>query len=358
MMKPVLGLKDWKITIPMPWIFGSASVDLSLEEFNKYYDQLEIKFDYFQGKAFYNDQLESTIVYIKSKIDTEVSDGALIIRLDDVGIETPIILQKSDEASTYHTRDFAAAFYRLRTFNPEKILYVVGAQQILHFRQLFAGLEKLGEDPARFVHIPFGNMKYAGEMMSTRKGNFVLLRDVIQRSVELAQQIIEEKNPELENKEEIAKQIGIGAVIFGDLSNDRTRDVDFTWEKELNFEGETAPYLQYTHARICSIERKAEVEVRNDVQFDLLTDPIEFELVKVLDQFPAQLLESATAFKPHIIANYLITLAQAFNNFYNHCPIIKESAELRDVRLLLADCVKIVLAKGLALLGIHAPAEM
>jgi arginyl-tRNA synthetase len=332
--------------------------DLSLEEFNKYYEELEIQFDHIQGEAFYNDRLQSTIEYIKERVPTEISEGALIVRLDDVGIETPVILQKSDEASTYHTRDIAAAMYRLQNYSPERILYVVGAPQTLHFRQLFAVLEKLGEDPSKFVHVPFGNMTYGGEMMSTRKGNFVLLRDVIQRSVELAEQIITEKNPDLANKEEVAKQIGIGAVIFGDLANDRTRDVDFTWEKVLNFEGDTAPYLQYTHARICSIERKAEIEVRPDVQFDLLVDPHEFELVKLLDQFPSIVVESAQAYKPNIVANYLIALAQSFNQFYNHCPIIKETEALRDARLLLAEDVRIVLVKGLGLLGIHAPQEM
>jgi arginyl-tRNA synthetase len=332
--------------------------DLSLAEFDKYYEELEIKFDYVQGESFYNDQLEPTIEYIQNTIETQISDGALIIPLSDVGIETPVILRKSDEASTYHTRDLSAALYRIRTFNPVKIIYVVGAPQQLHFRQLFAVLGKLGEDQDRFIHVPFGNIKYEGEMMSTRKGNFVLLRDVIHKSVDLALQIIEEKNPELENKEEIAKQIGIGAVIFGDLSNDRVRDIDFSWEDVLNFEGETAPYLQYTHARICSIERKAEMDIRSDVNFELLKDPIEFELIKTLERFPTEIIEAAKAYRPNLISNYLIALAQSFNRFYNNCPIIKEEPELRDARLLLADSVKIVIAKGLSLMGIHAPQEM
>jgi arginyl-tRNA synthetase len=332
--------------------------DLSLEEFNKYYEELDIHFDYIQGEAFYNDRLQDTIEYIKERVPTEMSEGALIVRLDEVGIDTPVILQKSDEASTYHTRDFAAALYRLQNYDPDRILYIVGTPQILHFRQLFAVLEKMGEDPAKFVHVPFGNMTYSGKMMSTRKGNFVLLRDVLQRSVELADQIISAKNPDLANKEEIAKQIGIGAVIFGDLTNDRTRDVDFTWEKVLNFEGDTAPYLQYTHARICSIKRKAVLDVQSDVQFNLLIDSHEFELAKLLDQFPSIVAESAQAYKPNILTNYLITLAQAFNQFYNHCPILKEVEALRDARLLLAEDVRIVLAMGLGLLGIHSPEEM
>lgn len=332
--------------------------EMSMNEFNKYYDLLGIKFDYVQGEAFYNNQLEKTVEYIKKKVPTEISDGALIVDLKSKGIKTPLLLRKSDGATTYHTRDLAAALYRLRTFDPAKILYVVGTPQKLHFKQLYAVLSLIGEDATRFTHVNFGNMTYEGQMMSTRAGNFVELKEVLDRAVELAKETIEQKNANLKNKEEVARQVGVGAIIFGDLSNDRTRDVEFNWKKALSFEGETAPYLQYTHARICSIERKASVNIKGKINVELLAEPFEFDLVKLLEKFPGVVLESAKTYKPNLIANYLISVAQTFNKFYNKCPIIKEKAELKNARLLLADCTRFVIEKGLALLGIEAPSEM
>lgn len=332
--------------------------EISLIEFNKYYKELEIEFDAFQGESFYNDKLEPTIEYIRNQNLTEKSEDALIVRLEDVGIPTPLILQKSDEASTYATRDLAAAMYRVNTYHPEKILYVVGAPQQLHFKQVFAVLDKLGLNQGRFVHVPFGNMTFGGQMMSTRKGNFILLRNVLQDTVAEVLKVIDQKNPELPHKDEVAHQVGIGAIIFNDLSNDRVRDVDFNWEKALSFEGETAPYLQYTHARICSIERKAESTIKSECDLNLLKDPIEYEIIKILAQFPAEIQAAAKNFKPNVIGNYLITLAQLFNKFYNQCPILKETLEIRNARLYLIECLRIVLEKGLALMGIHAPIEM
>lgn len=332
--------------------------EMSMNEFNKYYDLLGIKFDYVQGEAFYNNQLEKTVEYIKKKVPTEISDGALIVDLKSKGIKTPLLLRKSDGATTYHTRDLAAALYRLRTFDPAKILYVVGTPQKLHFKQLYAALSLIGEDATRFTHINFGNMTYEGQMMSTRAGNFVELKEVLDRAVELAKETIEQKNANLKNKEEVARQVGVGAIIFGDLSNDRTRDVEFNWKKALSFEGETAPYLQYTHARICSIERKAGVNIKGKINAELLAEPFEFDLVKLLGKFPGVVLEAAKTYKPNLIANYLISVGQTFNKFYNKCPIIKEKPELKNARLLLADCTRIVIEKGLALLGIEAPSEM
>jgi len=332
--------------------------ELSLEEFNKYYEMLEIEFDYFHGEAFYNEQLNDIIGIIKSKIKTEISEGALIIDLNDKGIDTPLLLKKSDGATTYHTRDLAAAFYRLKHFTPEKIIYVVGIPQKLHFNQLFTVLEMLGEDRNRFVYVDFGTMTFEGEMMSTRKGNFIPLSDVIGKAIKIAKEIIEEKNPSLQDKEKVAEQIGIGSVIFGDLLNERTHDIDFSWEKAVNLKGETAPYIQYTHARICSIERKADIDIKKIVNFNLLATSIEFELTKLLGVFPDKIIQAANTYKPHIIATYLINIAQIFNKFYDQCIIIKEKPDLRDARLLLAESTRIVLENGLKLLGIHAPKEM
>ncbi|MHA1898622.1 MAG: arginine--tRNA ligase, partial [Promethearchaeota archaeon] len=332
--------------------------EMSLEEFNKYYEELGIKFDYIQGESFYNDKLDETIEYIKSKVPTELSEGALIVDLKSKGIKVPLLLRKSDGATTYHTRDLAAALYRLRTFDPEKILYVVGTPQTLHFKQLFAVLEMAGEDPAKFVHVNFGNMTYGGEMMSTRRGNFVPLKDVINKAISMAEEIINEKNPDLENKKEIAKQVGIGAIIFGDLSNDRTRDIDFSWERSINFDGETAPYLQYTHARICSILRKSDIKPDNKIDPYLLKEDIEYELVKILSDFPNVIKSAAESYKPNLIANYLIKLAQAFNKFYNAYKVLVDDLELKKARLLLIDSIRIVIKNGLALLGIEAPEKM
>lgn len=332
--------------------------NLSLKEFKDYYDQLNINFDHYHGEAFYNDKLKETIEFVKKKIHTIISDGATIVNLEAKGIKTPLILLKSDGASTYHTRDIAAALYRIEKFSPKKIIYVVGTPQILHFQQLFAILNMLGCNHDIFTHVNFGNMSYQGKMMSTRHGNFIPLSEVIKKATKIALQIIEEKNSDLKNKEEIAKVIGIGAIIFGDLSNERSRDIEFTWEKAITFNGETSPYIQYTYARICSIIRKANTLIPDKFDAKLLKEDIEFELVKIMSQFPNIVKKSADEYQPYLLATFLITLAQKFNNFYRFCPIIKESPKLRDARLVLSDSARIILKKGLNILGIQELEEM
>ncbi|MBY9007199.1 MAG: arginine--tRNA ligase [Candidatus Lokiarchaeota archaeon] len=332
--------------------------ELSLEEFQKYYDRLNISFDYFQGESFYNNKLTDTINFLKDNIQTEISEKALITKLEDKGIKTPMIIQKSDGASTYHTRDIAAALYRIKEYNPEKILYVVGAPQKLHFKQLFAVLDNLGFDENKFIHIDFGTMTYEGVMMSTRQGNFIPLSEVLDKVINAAREIIEEKNPDLPEKSLVSEQVGIGAIIFGDLSNDRTNDIDFSWQKALDFKGETAPYIQYTHARICSILRKSEDKLNIVVNFNLLKEDIEFELIKILGEYREIIQKAAIDYKPHIIASYLIEVSQTFNKFYNICNILKEYKELREARLLLAECTRIILKNGLNILGISAPKNM
>jgi arginyl-tRNA synthetase len=332
--------------------------DLSLKEFKKYYDQLGIEFDHYQGEAFYNDKLESTLQYVKDHVETVMSEGALIVDLNSKGIATPLIVQKSDGASTYHTRDIAAALYRLNTYDPYKVLYVVGGQQKLHFQQLFTTLGMMGIDETKFEHVAFGTMSYEGTKMSTRLGNFIRLTEVIERCISTVLKAIEDKNPDLKDKEKVAEMVGIGAIIFGDLGNDRVKDVEFSWSKALSFEGDTGPYLQYTHARICSIKRKAAIPVKGLVDFADLQDPVEYELTKQLAGFGSQIQEAARTNKPHLIASYLLELAQLFNKFYSKCHIIGEKESVRDARLLLADSVRVVLENGLNLLGIQAPQEM
>ncbi len=345
--------------------------EISLQKFKKYYKKLGVEFDFYHGESFYNEMLEDTIDTVQEKLleqqnknsEGEIikptkSEGALIVPLESKEIETPLLLRKSDGATTYHTRDLAAALYRINEFDPELLLYVVGTPQKLHFNQLFATLELMGYGRERFVHIPFGNMTYEGVMMSTRKGNFIALSDVLEKAISLARETIEEKNPDHPNKEEVAQKIGIGAIIFGDLSNDRIRDVDFKWEKALSFEGDSAPYLQYVHARICSIKRKIDEGISEKVDFSKLKEDIEFELAKMLGNFPKSIKDASEKYKPSLIANYLLELGKTFNKFYNTCRIKGEEEELKKARLLLAECTRIVIKKGLKVLCIEAPEEM
>ncbi|MFH1682736.1 MAG: arginine--tRNA ligase [Candidatus Woesearchaeota archaeon] len=334
--------------------------ELSLEEFKRIYRLLEVEFDSYHGEAFYNNLLDKTVKEIQKQIKTEISEGALIVNLKQYKLP-PLMLRKSDQATTYATRDLAAVLYRLKQYQPEKIVYVVGSEQKLHFQQLFTTLNLLGHSD-QFVHVDFGLFQFPEGKMSTRKGNIIFLEEVLDKAIKLAEQIIEEKNPDLKNKQEIARQVGIGAIIFADLSNDRIRNITFDWKKFLSFEGETGPYLQYTHARSCSILRKAKTEhnlsISAKVNFETFDQEEELGVVKLLYQFPEIISKVGASYKPHHLANYLIALAQAFNEFYHKCPVISEQKQVMKARLLLVDCVRQTLDNGLQLLGIKAPEEM
>ncbi len=335
--------------------------ELSLQEFHRIYNILDVNFDSFHGEGFYNNLLDSSIKELQQKVKTALSEGALIVDLEKYNMP-PFMLRKSDGASTYHTRDLAAALFRLKKYKPEKIVYVVGSEQKLHFQQLFKVLELAGIDKNKLVHIDFGLFRFPEGKMSTRKGQVIFLEEVLNKAIDLAEKIIEEKNPALQNKKEVAVMVGVGAIIFADLSNDRIRDIDFDWNRMLSFEGETAPYLQYTHARACSILRKAVKEhglgVSPHVNFELLQLPEEISLVKKLYAYPEVIEKSALSYKPHHLAHYLIALAQAFNEFYHQCTVLSEDKNQTKARLLLVDCVRQVLENGLNLLGIQAPEEM
>lgn len=337
-------------------ILWESFKELSLEEFKRIYHILDVKFDSFHGEAFYNNLLDKTIKELQQKVKTKISEGALIVDLEKEKMP-PMLLKKSDDASTYHTRDVAAAFYRLQKYKPEKIIYVVGSPQRLHFQQLFKVLELAGVNNNKFVHVDFGLIRFPEGKMSTRKGNVIFLEEVLDKAIALAEKIIEEKNPDLKNKKEVAKEVGIGAIIFGDLSNDRTRDINFDWNRMLSFEGETGPYIQYTHARACSILRKVG-EVSKHINFESLNLTEELTIIKKLNQFPEIIERVAQTYKPHHLAQYLIGLAQAFNEFYHKCPVISKQANTMKARLLLVDCVRQVLDNGLNLLGIKALKEM
>ncbi len=330
--------------------------ELSMEEFHRIYKLLDVEFDSYNGEAFYNDKMDEAIKLVQSKVKTELSDGALVVNLEKYKMP-PILLRKSNGSTTYHTRDIAAALYRVKKYNAKKSLYIVGMEQKLHFKQLFKLLE-LMDHKAELTHIDFGLFQFPEGKMSTRKGKVIFLEDVLGKAIELAQKIIDEKNPELKNKEQIAKMVGIGAIVFADLSNDRVKDINFDWDRMLSFDGETAPYIQYTHARASSILRKSEREINPHCNFSLLKEMEEKQLLKQLYLFPGILQNVIRTYKPNLLANYTIKLAQQFNEFYHKHQVLTEDPNLTKARLLLVDCTKQVLNNALHLLGIESPEEM
>ncbi|MDO8538222.1 MAG: arginine--tRNA ligase, partial [archaeon] len=331
--------------------------DLSLKEFMRIYKIIGVSFDSFDGEAFINKFVPKAIDGIKSKVKTEISDEALIVDLKKYDLP-PVILLKSDGATTYHSRDAAAIFYRLKKFKADKILYIVGSEQKMHFQQLFKLMELMGFEKEKFVHADFGLFRFPEGKMSTRKGNVIFLDEVLSKSIGLAEKIIEEKNPNLKNKKETARMVGVGAIIFGDLSNDRVKDIDFVWEKMISFEGDTAPYIQYTHARACSILKKAKIKIDAKIDFGLFKSKEEMKLISLLSNFPEILIKVGDSYKPHILANYLISLSQAFNEFYQTCPVISDQKQLMKSRVILVECSRQTIENGLKLLGIMAPTEM
>lgn len=329
----------------------------TLEEVNKVYNRLGITFDSYNGEAFYNDKMQTVVDELDAKNLTEISDGAKIVRLDDYGMP-PCLITRSDGASLYATRDLAAADYRANTYHFDKCLYVVATQQNLHFKQVFKVLELMGREWAKdLVHVQFGMVSYEGQPLSTRHGHVVFLADVIENTVNKAKTIIEEKNPNLENKAETAESIGVGAVMFFALGTQRIKDVDFNYDKVLSFDGETAPYLQYTHARCRSVLGKAPERTE---KFDpaLLTDDDSYAVVKLLSAFSDNVIAAAEKYEPSIIARYLIDLARAYNRFYISGRIITEDKALTAARLKLTEKVAEILKNGLDLLLIKAPEQM
>ncbi|MGE7932594.1 arginine--tRNA ligase [Viridibacillus arvi] len=325
----------------------------SLKEFEQVYALLGIRFDSYAGEAFYNDKMDRVVKLLAEQGLLEESDGAMVVNLENM---PPCLIKKTDGTTLYATRDLAAALYRNETYNSTKSFYVVGNEQSLHFKQLFNVLEKMEYGWAKELqHIPFGMMLKDGKKMSTRKGKVVLLEEVLNDAIQLAGKNIEEKNPNLKQKEEIAKVVGTGAVIFHDLKNHRMNDIEFSLEEMLNFEGETGPYVQYTHARICSILRKGQYNTEIS-QFDGLSDEA-WPVVISLKGFPEVVAKAFELADPSQIAKYLIELSRAFNKYYAHTRILEDDATM-NVKLTLCASVAIVLEEGLRLLGIQAPEEM
>ncbi|MCM3610775.1 arginine--tRNA ligase [Planococcus sp. MERTA32b] len=330
--------------------------DESLSEFNKVYELLGVDFDSFAGEAFYNDKMVATIELLKSKELLTESEGADVVDLTEEGLP-PFLIRKSDGATLYGTRDLTAALYRKENYHFAKSLYVVGQEQTLHFRQLKLVLKKMGYSWAdEMEHIPFGFILKDGKKMSTRKGKVVLLDQVLKDVIELAEKNIEERNPALANKAETAQMVGVGAVIFHDLKTERQNNVEFSLEAMLRFEGATGPYVQYTHARACSILRKSGMAVE-DITAVGLDDSYSWEVIKDLIAFPEVILKSFEQSEPSVIARYAIELAQDFNKYYSHVKVLEDDGQLEG-RLALVFAVTVVLKESLRLLGIQAPEEM
>ncbi|MBK5251795.1 MAG: arginine--tRNA ligase [Peptostreptococcaceae bacterium] len=332
--------------------------EVSLKEFSKVYDLLDIEFDSYAGESFYSDKMSEIVETMRQKNLLKMSQGAEIVDLEDYGMP-PALITKSDGSTLYITRDIAAAKYRKETYDFFRNIYVVGSQQILHFNQLKKILELMGDEWAEdCIHVPFGMVALEDGTMSTRKGRVVFLEDVLKKAVERTNEIIEKKNPNLENKYEVARQIGIGAVMFQELSNSRVKDYVFSWEKTLSFEGETGPYVQYTHARCASLLRKGGPLETDSFDASILTDDVSMEIIRQLSKFKETVAEAGRKYEPAVVSRFVVDLAQLFNRFYHDHSIVVDDPKIRQARLALTMCVKQTLKNGLALLGMQAPEKM
>ena len=332
--------------------------DESLKEFARVYDLLDIEFDSYAGESFYSDKMGVVIDQLKEKGLLVQSQGTNVVDLEQYNMP-PALITKNDGSTLYMTRDLAAAIYRKNTYDFDKCIYVVGSQQSLHFQQLFKVLELMGYEWSKdLIHVPFGMVALEEGTMSTRKGRVVFLEDVLKQAVEKTKEIVLSKNPNAKNVEQIAKQVGVGAVVFQELSNSRIKDYTFSWSRTLSFEGETGPYVQYTHARCCAVLRKAEEEVTADINYDLLSEGDGAEVLKVIGSFNKAILAAMRKNEPHIITRFVLDLAQAFNKFYHDNPILVDDVEVRKARLALVAATRQTIENALALLGMHAPERM
>ena len=332
--------------------------DESLKEFARVYDFLDIEFDSYAGESFYSDKMGVVIDQLKEKGLLVQSQGTNVVDLEQYNMP-PALITKNDGSTLYMTRDLAAAIYRKNTYDFDKCIYVVGSQQSLHFQQLFKVLELMGYEWSKdLIHVPFGMVALEEGTMSTRKGRVVFLEDVLKQAVEKTKEIVLSKNPNAKNVEQIAKQVGVGAVVFQELSNSRIKDYTFSWSRTLSFEGETGPYVQYTHARCCAVLRKAEEEVTADINYDLLSEGDGAEVLKVIGSFNKAILAAMRKNEPHIITRFVLDLAQAFNKFYHDNPILVDDVEVRKARLALVAATRQTIENALALLGMHAPERM
>lgn len=324
---------------------------------------LGIEFDSYNGESFYSDKMPRFVEELKAKGLLEESQGAQIVNLEEYGM-SPALITKSDGSTLYITRDIAAAVYRKETYDFYKNLYIVASQQNLHFQQWIKILELMGYEWAKdCVHIPFGLVSLEEGTMSTRHGRVVFLEDVLNRAVDETRKIIREEGVATENIDETAKQVGIGAVIFQELSNNRIKDYVFSWDKVLDFNGETGPYVQYTYARAASLMRRADAGAlakaqAGDIDVTYIRSDAAYELVKLLEAFPEVVLEAADKYEPSVVTRHIVDIAQSFNRFYHDEHIIVENIEEQAAKLALAQAAKNTIKNGLGLLGIQCPERM
>ncbi len=333
--------------------------DVTLRDAKRVYDLLGVSFDSYAGESFYNDKMDPVVQELRSKGLLVESQGAQVVDLEEYGMPPALIL-RSDGATLYITRDLAAAYYRHNTYHFDKSLYIVAYQQNLHFKQLFKILELMGNDWFKGMeHVAFGMVSYEGETLSTREGRVVYLEDLLNQAIAKAREIIDEKSPNLENKDEVARQVGVGAVIYFDLHNDRTKDIDFRWERALNFDGETGPYVQYTYARCCSVLRKASNAVVSEADWQFVTDDEAQAVLMLLSHFPETVHRAMEQNEPSLITRLTTEIAQAYNKYYFEHRIMQEDDfSGTQARLLLTKSVSDVIRTGLWLIGIEAPERM
>ncbi len=330
-------------------------IEISLREYQKTYKQLGISFDSYNGESFYTDKMMPEVEKIREKGLLKIDDGASIVDLEEYGMP-PCLILKRDGSTLYPTRDIAAAVYRKNTYDFDKCIYVTSAGQSLHFAQWFKVTELMGYDFAdKLVHVPYGTVSIDGAKLATRTGNVVLLKDLFATAIDKALGIIEEKNPDLENKNEVAADVGVGAIVFHYLSNGRIKDINFIMEDALSFDGNTGPYAQYTYARTCSILRRAG-EVKKAVK---ITADEESELVKALLRFPEKIKSAIADYEPSTVTRYILDLCAAFNRFYHECPIMNcEDEEVKATRLCLVKATNGILKNALSLICVGTPEKI
>ena len=332
--------------------------EVTLKDAARVYDKLGVSFDSYAGESFYNDKMEPVVQELRDKGLLTESQGAQVVDLSEDNMP-PCLILKSDGATIYATRDLAAAIYRQNAYHFDKCLYVVAYQQDLHFRQVFRVLEKMGYPWAKdCVHVAFGMVSFEGEALSTRKGNMILLDDLLDQAVAKAREIIEEKSPGLENKDEVARQVGIGAVIYTDRSNNRIKDINFCWDRALNFDGESGPYVQYTHARCCSVLRKAPDFAGVAPDWGALTDDEAQALLRLISRFPDVIRDAADKYEPSMVTRAVTDIAQAFNKYYYEHRILDGEPTQAAARVALTGAARRVIRTGLWLIGVEAPERM
>ena len=332
--------------------------DISLQDFNRVYDLLGVEFDSFAGESFYSDKMPEVLKEMEDKNLLKESQGAQIVDLEPYDMP-PALIKKKDGSTLYTTRDISAAMYRKEHYDFYKNIYVVASQQNLHFKSWIKIIELMGYDWAKdCIHVPFGMVSLADGTLSTRKGRVVFLEDVLNKAIDSTKEIIEKRNPDLENKDDVAEQIGIGAVIFQELFNQRIKDYVFSFDRTLSFEGETGPYVQYTHARAYSLLEKGNFNLEDDVDYTLLKREDEINIIRLLYNFKHVVVDAGEKYEPYFITRHIVEIAKAFNKYYNNTQIVIEDDTLKRARLFLVYATKNVIKVGLGLLGIKAPNKM